>query len=286
MNEREPETLSDEEAAQLWARAADLQAKAEGKISPAPDRAQLMPVAGRELAHVRAAAVEAGISSAFVETALADLRVAQMMPGTKPPGPLAQRFLDRPPHEIVARRIIKATPAGVRTAMEAVVPGPPYQLTLIDQRGDPLDGGPMLFDIQSASNPFSRGFAFATQDAGIRRLVITLRPTPNAERSTEMVVHGPLMGTRLHLGVGTMLSSLAGLVGLGLGVAGGLGLVAVGAVSGILPVAAAAGALTGGGLGVKGFRALYRGSLSRVQGALDGLCGAVAVRAEGGWQGR
>ena len=43
-----------------------------------------------------------------------------------------------------------------------------------------------------------------------------------------------------------------------------------------------AGGATGGGLGVKGYRAFYRYAMRRGQRALDGLLGAVAGRAEGG----
>ena len=41
-----------------------------------------------------------------------------------------------------------------------------------------------------------------------------------------------------------------------------------------------AGGATGGGLGVKGYRAMYRYAMRRGQRALDGLLGAVASRAE------
>jgi hypothetical protein len=39
----------------------------------------------------------------------------------------------------------------------------------------------------------------------------------------------------------------------------------------------------GAGLGIKGFRALYSASMRRARTALEGLVGAVAVRAKGVW---
>jgi len=43
------------------------------------------------------------------------------------------------------------------------------------------------------------------------------------------------------------------------------------------------GVVVGGGLGVKGYRALYGYGIRRGRRALEGLLGAVAGRAQGGW---
>ena len=47
----------------------------------------------------------------------------------------------------------------------------------------------------------------------------------------------------------------------------------------------AGGGLAGASLGVKGYRALYRVGIRRARTALEGLLGAIAGRAQGGWRG-
>ncbi|MCH7857789.1 MAG: hypothetical protein IIB37_13625, partial [Gemmatimonadetes bacterium] len=79
---------------------------------------------------------------------------------------------------------------------------------------------------------------------------------------------------------------ITGAIGLGLGLAGAATVAAIG-LSGIgvvvAPAILVAGGATGGALGVTGYRAAYRYAMRRGQRALDGLLGAVASRAEGGW---
>ncbi len=66
MAERDPEVLSEEEAARLWERAAQLQAEAAGRIEAPEVTDAAMASPGYALAHVRSAALEAGIASEFV----------------------------------------------------------------------------------------------------------------------------------------------------------------------------------------------------------------------------
>ena len=69
------------------------------------------------------------------------------------------------------------------------------------------------------------------------------------------------------------------------GLLGGALLGALGLAIGIGPVTAVGGVLVGGGLGVKGYRAVYGYCMRRGRRAIEGLIGAVAVRAQGVWQG-
>ncbi|MEE8147513.1 MAG: hypothetical protein V3T24_07920, partial [Longimicrobiales bacterium] len=83
--ESDPEFLTEEEAARLWQRAAQLQAeaarraeksgseKAESKGAESAT-ADVAPPEGYALTHVRSAALEVGITDEFVDAALADLR--------------------------------------------------------------------------------------------------------------------------------------------------------------------------------------------------------------------
>jgi hypothetical protein len=279
MTERDPEILSEEEAARLWGRAAQLQAEAAGRVETPEVTDGLLPPPGFALTTVRSAAVEAGIANEYVDAALADLRAERALPKVKKGNSLARKFLDHPPESLSVRRVVEATPQEVLSSMEAVFPADPFRLILTDQQGDPLDRGVLVFDMQAASSVLLQGgFAFETREAGLRQVFVSLRSIEGSSSSCEMNIHSPVTSQNLGLGIGLFLSTIAagagGFVFAGLGVAVGIG-----------PVAGIGGILLGGALGVKGYRALYRYALRRGKKALDGLIGAVAVRAKGGWGG-
>ncbi len=285
MAEHDPEILSEEEAARLWERAAQLQAEA-AKGVEAPDvHGAALPPAGYALTHVRSAALEAGIANEFVDAALADLRAERALPKVGKRNSLARRFLNDPPDTITVRRVIDATPQEVLTAMEAVCPGEPYRLSLTDQHGDPLDRGIMVFDIPGISGPFPQGFAHTMRESGLKQVFVSLRPIEGSTPSCEMTVYSPVTSHNLGLGIGLVATTLAGGAGFGVGTLGGAALAALGVATGIALVVPAAGVLVGAGLGVKGYRALYRYAMRGGRKALEGLIGAVAVRARGVWQG-
>lgn len=276
MTEHDPEILTEEEAARLWERAAQLQAEAAGRVrAPEVDGVETLSP-GYALTHVRAAALEAGIGPEFVETALADVRAERTLAKVERGHALSRRFLNDPPETITVRRTIEATPQDVFSAMQAVFPDDPFRLTLTDQQGDPLDGGVLVFDIPGISNPFQRGFAFEAGDAGLRQVLVTLRPIEGPTPSCEVTVHSPVTSHNLGFGLGALMSTLAG-------GAGSAALGVLGVAIGIGPVGAVAGALLGVGVGVKGFRALYGLAMRRARRAIEGLVGAVAVRATGIW---
>ncbi len=277
MAERDPETLSEEEAARLWKRAAQLQAEAAGRVEAPDVHGAAMAPPGYALAHVRSAALEAGIANEFVDAALADLRAERALPKVQKSNSLARRFLRHPPNMITARRVVEATPREVLSAMEAVFPDEPFRLTLTDQLGDPLDRGLLVFDIPGLSNPFERGFALEARDGGLRQVLVSLRPIEGPTPSCEMTVHSPVTSHNIGLGLGMLAATLTG--GAGFAALGVLGL-----AIGIGPVAAVGGVLLGAGLGVKGFRAVYDYAMRRARRALEGLVGAVAARAHGVWR--
>ena len=277
MPANDSDKLSADEAARVWGHAAQLQAEASGQTAAGEneDQAGLPAPTGYSLEQVRSAAAEVGIASEFVETALADIRLRRAVPATARGHRFARRFLADPPDTLTAYRVVDASPEDVLEAMRTVLPAEPFRLALTDQRGAPLEGGVLVFDIPGQKNPFERGFVFDTREAGLRQVFISLRA--GADESTcEITAQSPVTSQNLGAGVGLVLSALGG--GVGFGVIGALGLVV-----GLGPVGAVGGVLLGGGLGMKGFRALYASALRRAEAALEGMLGAVAVRASGGW---
>ncbi len=272
--------LTEEEAARVWEQAARLQAESDGAataltVSHDDDGP---PPPSYALTHVRSAAEGAGIAHEFVESALADLRVERFLPPVEKSHALARRFLHEPPNTVAVQRVIDASIEDVLRAMQAVLPAEPFGLVLTDQQGDPMDGGVLIFDLPGIKSPFERGFAFAAADAGLRQLFVSLRAMEGPTPACEVSAHSPVTSHNLGFGVGMILSTVSG--GAGLGVLG-----AVGLAIGIGPVGAVGGLVLGAGLGVKGFRALYHSSMGKARKALDGLLGAVAVRATGVWGG-
>ena len=283
MTERDPEILSEEEAARLWERAAQLQAEAARRVEAPDVQGATMASAGYALTHVRSAALEAGIASEFVDAALDDLRAERALPKVER-NSVARRFLNHPPDTITVRRVIEATPQEVISAMGAVFPDEPFRLTSTDQQGDPLDRGVLVFDIQGLNAPFPQGFALEAKWGGLRQVFVSLRPIEGSTPSCEMTVHSPVTSHKVGLFQGLLATTLTGSAGFGVGLFGGSVLGALGLVTAIVPIAAVGGVFLGGGLGVKGYRAVYGYCMRRGRKALEGLAGAVAVRAQGVWQ--
>jgi hypothetical protein len=293
MAEDDSDILSEAEATRLWERAAEAAKAAEiAKATAAAARGTLPAVrdgidapGGYALSHVREAALEAGIAPEFVEAALADLRTERALPATTSGGAFARRFLDDPPDTLTARRVIAAAPREVLAAMEALFVSEPYHLVLVDQRGDPLAGGVMLFDIHSTVSPFNPGFGYQMRDSGVRQLAIMLRPLDAEVPSCEVTIHGRLTSHRVSAGLGVLLSSIVGAVGFGVGAGVGLAVISLGVATAVGPVLAVGGFALAGAGGVKGFRALHRRSMRLGRQALEGLLGAIGGRAQGGWLG-
>ncbi len=280
MAERNGDILSEEEAAQVWRRAAQLQAESDGGVEAleldSGDDGRLST--GYALTNVRSAAQEAGIADEFVEAALTELSVERALPRGQSGQALARKFLNQPSNMITVRKVIEAKPDEVLSAMQAVLPKEPFRLILADQQGDPLDGGALVFDFPGMKHPFERGFAFAMTDVGIRQVFVTLRPIEGPISSCEMMVQCPVTSHNTGFGLGIFVATLTGAAGFG-------ALGAVGLALGMGPIGAIGGVLLGAGMGVKGYRAVYNLAMRRAKKALEGLGGAVAVRTKGIWQG-
>lgn len=290
------EYVTEQEARRLWQRAAQLQAEAAARAealasgsdehegSPGATRAADPASDGYALTHVRNAALEAGIGPEFVDAAIADLRSERLVPAAgAEEHPLAWRILGKPDPTITIRRRVHAAPRGLLDAMEAILPHDPFNLTLLDRRGDPLKGGVLTFEIQSQGiAAIGRGgFAADLQMASdLTRIHIALVPAPDGA-SAELVVRGPVSaGWRVGAGLAAVLVAVGG--GLCGSAAVGLSTL-LGPVAILAVVASVLACVAGGSAGLALSRAVYRYGQRKDEHALDTLASAVAAQAEGGW---
>lgn len=295
------EQLSEAEATRLWQRAAQLQAEAARRAEAvsadaAEEGSPDTPGEGYALAHVRAAALEAGIGEEFVEAALTDLRAERAVegPGRGKPRRMSRRILGAPVDAVVARRVISASADRVLEVMEAVFSSDTYRLSLRERQGEPAGGGVLVFDILGASftGTAASGFAAEASWADFRQVYASLRAVPGDRPATELTVRAPVAWAfTLNATVVGSAGVVGSGIGYGLGFAAGSVLAAAGSALALGPIVAvvaglvAAGGAAGGGLGaVAALRAVYRHSLRRGERGLQGLLAAVATRAEGGWK--
>ena len=281
MSNDEQQRLSEEMAARLWRRAAELQSEtarriekmslleAESEIS-APD------TAGYALDHVRQAAEEAGIAGEFVDAALAEV-TAQDAVGHHKDSVLdrvAKRLLGRPPNFLEVRRVMAATPDAVYETMQGIFPNAPYNLAVRNIQGDVLDGGVMVFDVPNIMPLSYTSFEYDMSYPGIKQIMVSIHPVD--EDSCEVVVRCPLRaGQRIGGGIfGTLTGAAAGFGGLAGGVGGGVAVAtALGlGTLGLVPVVGGLALLGGGALGGTSrflFRKLYRYAMGRGLHAIE-----------------
>lgn len=275
---RELERVSEERAAEVFRRAARLQAAAaqrlEERVLKAPSA--VSPAAG-DLApdELEAIGREVGIEPAFIRMALAQTEAP-------PAGRFVRwgaRWLLRAPADnlVLATRTLPASPGAVLAAMRRLLPRDPHRLHLVDTLGDPLRGGALVFELPSWL-PGMSPLAYHASGIQARRLTFVLREIPAddaaaASSRTEIQVSCDV-GPGVRVGV-SVASILAGCVGS----AGGLsaGVLSAAALGPFAVAAGAAGLLLGGLLGGRGYGAIHRHSDRRFREELDGLLGAIAA---------
>lgn len=290
--------IPEEEAHALWRRAAELQAEAARRLEersrqlvPREDSSDTAEVEGYRLADVRTAAEEAGISPEFLDRALEESRNRVLAEGNEErPSAMAARFLGEPPRMIEVSRVIHAPADEVYAAMQRVIPGRPYRLSLIDHHGaDPTDGGVLVFKVPAFSytaTTSDQSFAYEMAWVDLKQLMFSLRRLDTDPPATELTVQGSLIHShKLNMWVGGSITGVAtSLSGVGGAFAGGAAAVALGI--GGLAIGAVVGFLAGGsavgGLAMLGWRALYRYALRRGEKAIRNLIGAIAVDVETG----
>ena len=291
--------ISEEQARALWRRAAELQAEAARRLeersrqlAPRGHPADTAEVEGYRLADVRAAAEEAGISPEFVDHALVETRDRTPVEGSQVrPSAMAARFLGQPPLTLEVSRVIHAPAEEVYAAMQRILPGRPFHLSLIDHHGtDPLDGGVLVFKVPAYSYtamPADQSFAYEMAWGDLKQLLFSLRGLDTDPPATELTVRASLIHShKLSMWVGGSISGVVGsLSGVGGAFAGGAAGAALG-IGGLTAGAAVAGFLAAGvavgGLAMLGWRAVYRYSLRRGEKAIRNLIGSIAVDIETG----
>jgi serine/threonine protein kinase len=178
-----PAVLSEQQAAGVWRRAAQLQADAlrrlqarrdllstAGPAAPAVDGSDHPAASGYRLDDVAAAAAEAGISRQYVAMALAELPRGVAVPATPGVGEReATAFLGTTERSLGVSHVVPAPPARALRALGVVLQQAPYELRLRETVGaHPLDGGVIVFDLTgsivgaagaSATAPTSTGWA-------------------------------------------------------------------------------------------------------------------------------
>lgn len=277
--------LSDEQARRLWQRAAELQAEAARSLEErsqglARESVDEDPGTGYSLAHVRQAAVEAGISPEFV-----DLAIDEAGDDLEREEGLAGRIVGDGPRVITVSRIYDHPAARIFASMQRVLPQ--LRLNLVDTRGEPMEGGWMHFELPAVGlQDTHRVMVDLYHWADVRELHFRL--VPLGDDRCEVTVRAPLGYSR----------KLGGWVFGGLAPVGGLlaalltGAVTASIVSGLalaplvealLPWFFAAGAFGGGtAAGLKGLRTLARSGWAKGEAALERLLGTLAMDARTG----
>ena len=200
-----PSTISADQASALWRRAAQLQAEASARLERdlTDPRVRLRSEAdeGAEyrLSHVTAAAIEAGISPAFVALAVADLVRLEPSAATDELTPyesrVATRLFRTRDRSISVSRVIAASAKDVLAAIGTVFPGYPYELRLRDTvGGHPLDGGVMLFELERWSSMSGESgpamyFKYYLGAVTDRQFRVTLRPLGGDRGGCEVTVY-------------------------------------------------------------------------------------------------
>ena len=283
--------ISPEDAAAIWRRAAHLQAEAVQRME---ERSRALSAGESQggidpehltLDEVRAAAAEVGIGSEFVALAITEMRADPA--GGLPPEleEKATRFLGTAERSIELSRAVEKPVSEVYSALQRVLPAQPWQLSLRDMSGNPLNGGPLIFDLPritlTAVEPSP--LAYHAYAVDVQQVQISLRPTGHhgGEAGCEILLRAGLQrSVRRNFRFGRWSSVVAGALGAGGGAA--TGVFALGLAGAMIALPAAAGAaLLGGGAAVA-YRSSYRHYLNRFTGILDDMLAAIAVHARTG----
>jgi hypothetical protein len=278
--------LTEEEAQQIWRRAAELQAVAAERAEQrrrAITAGTALALDGLAVADVLDAAVEAGIGEEFVEAAIAEMQnEGDLRPR---PGSLmakaADKLLDDPPYVLTATQEMHGSPEATFEAMQRVFPNAPFHLLLRDTRGAELFvDGVLVFEVSLDAT--RTAFQHQLSEASVKRLFVTVRASRERADRSEVTVRAPLGGTGGRVlqsgGVTALFGGSGAIAGAAAapsaaGLIGATGLLFTSIMGGVAVISGVAF----GGIALSGYRAWRDRSLSRGTDALDGLVQALAV---------
>lgn len=293
--------LSEDQAALVWRRAAQLQAEAAARLER-ETRVHAARALGGEVAStsvdartpgapptssfrvrdVEAAAVEAGISQRFVALALSELPSESLATTPSSEGGVRDRvgraLIGDLQRSLSVSRVIRAPAKDVLQAMGRTFQQGPYWLSLKDQIGPhPLDGGIIVFKLPSAmdsSGQVTSPLLWLRQGLGARELRATLRVLEHDRGACEVTLFADLRPG--------FNANVWGYSGLSFGVTAGatsVGVVVsakVMALAGAMLLAPTAmTALAAGSLAVAGTRLFYRWELRKATAEMDELLRAI-----------
>jgi hypothetical protein len=262
--------ITEAEAAELWRRAAELQAHAETRGHALAPMDEEEDDEGLSLEQVSAAAESAGIAPDYVRMAMAELRLpdGRELGAKRWPVRWARRLIDEA-GAIEVSRLLAAPPERVFDAVRAVFPAAPFELLFEDTVGrDPLHDGVLIYRVGSATGS---EFHTSLNWADARVVLATIRAEGEG---TRLVLRAPLFRRGVNLAVNGGLGVLGAWGGAFVGgtVAG---LIAIG--PGLVLVPVLAGMAVGGAGGLSLFRGLYHKARHGGELALHRLLQAVSL---------
>lgn len=263
--------ISDEQARELWQRAAAMQTDADKNVSA------LVPVEqqGLTLEQVALAAEGAGIDPDRVRVAVAEQQLPDAH-GIDPKLWTARwvRALLREPDVIEVSHLINAKPSAVFDALKSVAARPTFDLVLETTVGNnPVKDAVLVYRRVTDKTKFQDDLDWA--DA--RVLLCTIR---EEDEQTRLRIRVPLFRRGLNLG---LMGGASGIVGFGgLSVANGIvasvpAALATTTAAALLPVV---GFIAGAGVAVGIYKALYRVTYKGGLSAVRQLVQTVATEAE------
>ncbi len=283
--------LSEEQAAAVWRRAAQLQAEAatrlerqsrETALGPAVSTGassigtptDTLPASGYKARDVEAAAVEAGISQRFVALAISELPQDPQQPGSAielagTSGRVTNVMLGETRRSLSISRVINRPAAEVLRAIGRKYVDGNTGLELRETiGGHPLDGGVLVFDLPSSTQAASGPFRWTRWGVYAKELRVTLRPLPHDPSSCEVVVWIDLRSGQKAsvIGYGAMCAAFAG-GGSVIGAVIGFKALGLAGAALIGPIGAGIGLAVGGGVLMA--RAFYRYSLRETEKELQ-----------------
>ncbi len=292
--------VSEDQAAAIWRRAAQLQAEAASRLErdtrshatlglagerqlgagSTASTPEVDPISSYRLRDVEVAAVEAGISQRFVALAISEMPNENLAVasegGDGARETVGTALLGEMNHSLSVSRVIRAPAREVLKALGRTFQGQQFRMTLVDQLGPhPLDGGIMVFKLPpidwSGQTPYP--FNWLAYGAFGKTVRATLRVLEHDRSACEVSLYVDLRpGIRAN--VWTYSSLTVGASATSAAVGGIVGAQALALAGAMIALPAAVTLLAGGSLAVLASRASYKYCMRKATAELEDLLAA------------